>query len=188
MPAHAERALDVGCGEGTLARKLSRRATHVTAIDVDAQSLELARAHEDHGPIDYVRGDFMTFPFDVGSFDFVVCVAALHHMDPAAALERMRDLLAPNGTLAVLGLARSRPIVDLPRDVAAVVVNRAHRLTKTEWHSPAPTIWPPAHTYRESQALAERVLPGARYRRHLLWRYSIVWANRQRPAQAPSPV
>jgi SAM-dependent methyltransferase len=179
MPAHCERALDVGCGEGTLARKLRHRAAHVTAIDADPPSIALATAHDDD--IDYVLGDFLTHPFEPHSFDFVVCVAALHHMDPAAALERMRELLAPNGVLAILGLARSRRR-DLPRDLAAIVVSRAHRLTKRRWHSPAPTIWPPAHTYAEVRGLAEQLLPGAHYERHLLFRYSIV--ARRAPTRA----
>ncbi len=30
-------------------------------------------------------------------------------------------------------------------------------------------------TWAEVRATARRLLPGARYRRHLLWRYSLVW-------------
>jgi SAM-dependent methyltransferase len=147
--------------------------------------LDAARARSP--AIEYVLGDFMTVPFAPATFDFVVCVAALHHMDPRAALERMRDLLAPNGVLAILGLARSRRILDLPRDLAATAVSRAHRVTKTEWHCPGPTIWPPEHTYGEMREIAERTLPGARYERLLLWRYSIVWRAGQRPAHPPAP-
>jgi SAM-dependent methyltransferase len=40
------------------------------------------------------------------SFDLVTAVASLHHMDAAAVLEHMRDLLRPGGVLAVVGLAR----------------------------------------------------------------------------------
>jgi hypothetical protein len=39
----------------------------------------------------------------------------------------------------------------------------------------SPVIWPPAMTYRQVRRLAERVLPGVRYRRRLYWRYSLVW-------------
>lgn len=172
MPAHCERALDVGCGEGTLARKLRSRAPHVTGIDADRASIDLARTHDDD--IDYVLGDFLIHPFEPASFDFIACVAALHHMNPEAALERMRELLAPRGVLAIVGLARPSAR-DLPRDLAATVISRAHRLIRREWHSPAPTIWPPPHTYAEVRRLAEHTLPGARYERHLLFRYSILW-------------
>jgi hypothetical protein len=30
--------------------------------------------------------------------------------------------------------------------------------------------------------LAAELLPGVRWRRHLKWRYSLVWTNRSRPA------
>jgi hypothetical protein len=64
-----------------------------------------------------------------------------------------------------------------PQDAAASVVSRAHRLITGTWHSPAPRVWPPPHTYAEIRALAEHTLPGARFRRHLLFRYSITWTR-----------
>jgi hypothetical protein len=37
----------------------------------------------------------------------ITSVAALHHMDARAALDRMSQLLAPGGRLAIVGLART---------------------------------------------------------------------------------
>lgn len=51
------RALDVGCGEGTLARQLRRLVPQVTAIDLDQTSVGLARHHGDSADIEYVHGD-----------------------------------------------------------------------------------------------------------------------------------
>jgi SAM-dependent methyltransferase len=175
VPDGCERALDVGCGEGVLARRLRARSRHVTAIDADAPSIELAQAQG--GDVEYLVGDFMAFPFEAGSFDFAACVAALHHMDPAAALRRMADLLRPRGRLVVVGLARSRYPVDLPRDAVAIAATRVRHLAGRHWESPAPTVWPPAHGYDEIRALALRTLPGARFRRHLYFRYSISWCK-----------
>jgi SAM-dependent methyltransferase len=127
VPTGCQRALDVGCGEGTLARQLRRSARQVSAIDVDEASITAARREDPGQTIDYQLGDFLSFPFAPGSFDFVTCVAALHHMHAEAALRRMSELLAPRGTLAVLGLARSRFPADLPRDLAA----RADRSSRT---------------------------------------------------------
>jgi ubiquinone/menaquinone biosynthesis C-methylase UbiE len=177
MPQGCERALDVGCGEGTLARRLRGHVPHVSAIDSDERSIEIARRQDPAAGVDYLLGDFPTFPFEPASFDFVVCVAALHHMDATAALRRMRELLRSGGVLAVLGLPRSRYPVDLPRDVAAMIVSRAPRLGKRSWESPAPTVWPPALAFREVRDLAEPLLPGASIRRHLLGRYSLVWTK-----------
>jgi hypothetical protein len=88
----------------------------------------------------------------------------------------MRSLLRPGGTLAVVGLARSRP-GDWPADIAGVFAHRALQARKGYWEVNAPTIWPPPQTYAQMRRIAGQILPGVRYRRHLLWRYSLVWAK-----------
>ena len=171
------RVLEVGCGEGILARELRRVCEQVAAIDLHAASIDLARRSDPIGEIEYVVGDFVTHPFGPASFDAVVSVGALHHMDSRVALERMRQLLRPAGTLAVVGLARSRFPADLPLDLAAVLANLAYRARKGYWEHSAPTLWPPPATYLDMRRLADQQLPGVRYRRHLLWRYSLVWTK-----------
>lgn len=173
VPAGARHALDVGCGEGMLARELRASVPHVTGIDLDAPSIDLAREQSDD--VDYVLGDFLTHPFEPASFDVVASVATLHHMDAATALTRMRDLLRPGGVLAVVGLARSVMPRDLPRDLAGVAVGTLHRAVKGHWRHPSPTVWPPPVTYAQMRALAAELLPGSEYRRHLLLRYSVIW-------------
>jgi 2-polyprenyl-3-methyl-5-hydroxy-6-metoxy-1,4-benzoquinol methylase len=177
VPDACGRALDVGCGEGILARQLGRVVPRVSAIDLDRPSIDLARRQPGADGIDFVLGDFLAHPFEPGSFDLVASVAALHHMDAAAALARMRDLLRPGGTLAVVGLARGSHPADLPRDAAAIAVTLLHRATGTYWDHSAPTVWPPPETYAGMRRIAAEVLPGVRYRRHLLWRYSLVWTK-----------
>ena len=76
VPDGCDRALDVGCGEGILARELNQSVPHVTAIDLDEQSLRLAREQDPAGRIDFAAGDFLTYPFE-GSFDFIASVAAI---------------------------------------------------------------------------------------------------------------
>jgi ubiquinone/menaquinone biosynthesis C-methylase UbiE len=113
VPDGCRRSLDVGCGEGMLTRDLRRVVPHVTGIDRDAASIDVARRQDAGGAVEYVVGDFMTHPFAPASFDHIASIAALHHMDETAALERMRALLAPGGTLAIIGLARNRYPADL---------------------------------------------------------------------------
>ncbi|WP_202870409.1 methyltransferase domain-containing protein [Kribbella sp. VKM Ac-2571] len=48
-------ALDIGCGEGLLTRKLRRVVPQVTGIDLDIPSLELARG----------RGDDLLFRYSI---------------------------------------------------------------------------------------------------------------------------
>jgi 2-polyprenyl-3-methyl-5-hydroxy-6-metoxy-1,4-benzoquinol methylase len=177
LPVAADRALDVGCGDGTLARELRRQVPHVVGIDRHEPSIHLARDHDD---IEYVVGDFLTHPFEPSSFDVVVAVASLHHMDMTAGLRRMRELVRPGGLVAVIGLARERQPLDLPRDVAGLVVHHSLKRTRTrqEWEHSSPIVWPPPLTYPQVRRLAADELPGVRYRRHLLWRYSLLWTQR----------
>ncbi|MGI8779433.1 MAG: class I SAM-dependent methyltransferase [Solirubrobacteraceae bacterium] len=177
VPDGCRRVLDVGCGEGMLARELRRVVPHVTAIDVDVASIDLARQYDEPTNIDYVLGDFLAHPFEPASFDLVASVAALHHMEAAAALDRMRGLLRPGGVLALVGLARTRYPADLPFAVAGAVGSRLHKRNKTHYESSAPTVWPPRATFAETRRIASRMLPGVRYRRRLLWRYSLVWTK-----------
>jgi hypothetical protein len=41
----------------------------------------------------------------------------------------------------------------------------------------APIGWPPPDTYGRTRDTAQRLLPGVRYRRRLVWRYSLVWVK-----------
>jgi SAM-dependent methyltransferase len=177
VPPGCRTALDVGCGEGTLTREPRAVVPSITGIDLDARSLELARRHPDRNGVEYVRGDFLTHPFEPESFDMVVSVAALHHMDAEAALDRMRALLGPGGVLALVGLARDRFPRDLPLALAGMVTHRWHRWRKGYWQHPAPVVWPPPQTYAEVRGTAARLLPEVRFRRHLLWRYSLLWTR-----------
>jgi len=176
VPHGCQRGLDVGCGEGLLARELRQVVPHVVAIDSDEPVLERARQQDAGSCVEYVTGDFLSYGFAPESFDVIVSVAALHHMDPAAALRRMRELLRPGGTLAVVGLARSR-VRDLPADAAGVIAHRVLLAARSYQQVNAPTVWPPPQTYAQMRRIAGEVLPRARYRRHLLWRYSLTWAK-----------
>jgi len=177
VPDGCRGSLDVGCGKGMLARELRRIVPHVTGIDRDAASIDVARRVGDYADLEYIVGDFMTHPFEPASFDHIASIAALHHMDAAAALDRMRALLAPGGTLAIVGLARSRSPGDLGYDLAGAVATRAHKLRKAHWETSAPKLWPPPETYGQVRRIARRTLPGSRYHRHMLFRYSLTWAK-----------
>jgi SAM-dependent methyltransferase len=176
VPPNAERALDVGCGEGVLTRRLHHHARHVVGIDRDEASLAKARSHP-MSDVDYVLGDFMTYPFEPESFDFIASVASLHHMDVGAALERMGSLLRPGGRVAVIGLGRSRTPLDLSFDLAGLVAHHIYKRSRHEAEDSAPKVWPPPLTFGQTRRIATRTLPGAKYRRRLLWRYSLAWSR-----------
>jgi SAM-dependent methyltransferase len=176
IPRGCERALDVGCGEGTLTRALRPLVPEVIGIDKDPASIAAARAHPAAAGIQYIEGDVLTYAFEPESFDLVTAVASLHHMDAETASSRLGDLLRADGVLVVIGLARSS-LGDLPIDAMATVANRLRRLRAPYWQPPSPTVWPPAESYKSMRRIVARVLPGARVRRRLYWRYTVVWVK-----------
>jgi SAM-dependent methyltransferase len=192
VPRGASRALDAGCGEGVLARALARAVPHVVALDRHGPTLAEARRRDaSGGRVAYVRGDLLSAPLAPESFDVVTAVASLHHGDEAAGLRRMAELLRPGGRLVVVGLARET-VGGLPFAAASLVAQQWHHRwrhreqLRSRPESTAPIVWPPPHTYPELRRLAARLLPGARFRRHLLWRYSLTW-TRPRPDSDPGP-
>jgi SAM-dependent methyltransferase len=183
VPPGAAWALDAGCGEGRLARELARAVPHVVALDRHGPALAEARRRDDSGGrVAYVRGDLLSAPLAPAAFDVVTAVASLHHGDEAAGLRRLAELLRPGGRLVVVGLARET-VGGLPFAAAGVVAHQwHHRRRHREPARPgpasaAPLVWPPPHTYPELRRLAQRLLPGATFRRHLLWRYTLVWTH-----------
>jgi hypothetical protein len=110
-------------------------------------------------------------------------------VDAETGLTRMAELVRPGGALVVVGLARSRRPGDFAFDVAGAVATRVHKhlLRKRYWEHSAPKVWPPPLCYTELRRTAERLLPGVKYRRHVLWRYSLVWTRPPEEVRAHEP-
>ena len=174
MPHPCESALDVGCGDGVLTRKLAERAAHVTGIDAAPDMVALAKERHAAENISYVTGDIVSYPWHTDSFDFIAAVAVIHHMPLAAVLERMAALLRRGGVLAVVGLARNTTLADHAFSAASVPLSRLVRMRTGYWDSPAPRL-EPEETFVEIRRLARRTLPGVDVRRRLFFRYTLLW-------------
>jgi ubiquinone/menaquinone biosynthesis C-methylase UbiE len=177
VPANCGSALEVGCGDGMLARRLAERCAEVTAIDRDARMIALAGSKKSAagpGRVAFVEADFLAYPVTSASFDFACANTSLHHMDFEAALTAMARVLRPGGRLAVVGLAAHGSIGDYLADAPGLPADWIYRALYRKGDSGAP-VKDPEMTWSEVRATARSLLPGVRYRRHLLWRYSLLW-------------
>ncbi len=94
--------VDVGCGDGSLARMLARKGARVTGIDVSVPLLHQARAADAVGDEQYIEGKAEDLPLDPSSADIVVFFNSLHHVDEmATALQEAARVLKPGGVLYV---------------------------------------------------------------------------------------
>ncbi|MER5432953.1 class I SAM-dependent methyltransferase [Streptomyces sp. NPDC002588] len=182
VPEGCRDALDVGCGDGMLVRKLGERVERVTGVDSSA--VMVARARESAGGrpgLRFVEGDFLGVDLPSAGYDFVCSVTAVHHMDFEAALRRMRELLRPGGRLVVVGLAREESVAEWAALIAAAPVVRVVKVLRRARGPEGMPVADPGMSYGEVRAAAGRLLPGVRYRRHVLRRYSLTWEKPVRP-------
>lgn len=94
------KVLDVGCGGGYTCEFLAQRGARVTGMDPSAACIEVAKSHaEEMGlTIDYHVGLGETLPFEDDSFDVVVCVDVLEHVQSVAAtVTEISRVMQPGG-------------------------------------------------------------------------------------------
>ena len=101
--AGVSRAVDLGCGTGTLARMLASGAASVIAVDPDPEMLRVARSKDPEGLVDWRLG--CSDILEPASAEFAVMsghVAQVFIEDDAwlAALRDLHRALVPGGLLA----------------------------------------------------------------------------------------
>lgn len=184
-PAQCHEALEIGCGAGAFSRLLAGRARHVHALDLSPQMIRIAREHsQEFTNIDFDVADAVELDFPAEHFDCIATIATLHHMPLELMLSKMKRALKPNGVLLVLDLFEAKGLTDTLMFAAALPVNVGLRLLKRRrLRAPAAVraAWA-EHDLHDSfptlpqvRKVCAEVLPGARVRRHLLWRYSVIW-------------
>jgi len=98
------RVLEVGCGVGaqTVHLVASSPDADLTAVDVSAESLAVARARVGER-VTWHQADLFALPFPDNTFDHLfVCFVLEHLAEPTAALHALHRVLRPGGTLTVI--------------------------------------------------------------------------------------
>jgi SAM-dependent methyltransferase len=101
--APGQAVLDVACGTGVVAREAADRlGGHGRVVGLDRNQGMLTVAGRLRPDIEWRQGDAAELPFAAGSFDVVLCQAALMFFpDRVGALREMARVAAAGGTVAV---------------------------------------------------------------------------------------
>jgi ubiquinone/menaquinone biosynthesis C-methylase UbiE len=104
------RALEIGCGTGSLLVLLRRMqpAADVVGLDPDPAALAIARRKADRIAVQLDEGFADALPYPDGSFDRVLSCFMFHHLSRAvkeAALREARRVLRPGGRFHMVDFA-----------------------------------------------------------------------------------
>ncbi|MTI47890.1 class I SAM-dependent methyltransferase [Sporosalibacterium faouarense] len=179
-------ALDIGCGTGEFAQKLSKKVQGVYGIDLSPVMIEEAIKRHNEDNIQYNIQDFDEISEDV-KYDYIVSIATFHHLNLERALPKIVRLLKENGKLIVLDLYEREGIVDRILDCIAIPANYFLRVLKNgksvddeekaawEEHSHLDEYM----TFKElSNVYKEYLSKEIKLKRLLFWRYMLVYEKK----------
>jgi SAM-dependent methyltransferase len=102
------RVLEAGCGVGAQTVTLAANSPGASIVAVDISEASLAEAERKVtaaglSNVRFQQGDIFALPFEPASFDHVfVCFVLEHLREPGMALEKLKGLLRPGGTITVI--------------------------------------------------------------------------------------
>jgi SAM-dependent methyltransferase len=186
LQRHMNQVLDLGCGTGRFTRLLAARADQVLALDLSLNMITSARQQSAaFKNIEFRQADALSWDWPAEQFDSIVSIATLHHLPPEGILPKMKAALRSGGTLAVLDIRRTANTAErLLLGAIAFPSSMLLHLLHTGRLRPEPKV---RHMWTEHgktdrylsvedvRRVCVPILPGAIIRRHLLWRYSLVW-------------
>ena len=109
----ARRVLDIGCGEGQLARLAAQQGAAVVGVDPTWNCVDVA--HRRAGGVAYARATAGRLPFADASFDTALACLVFEHIDDVDdAIAEVARILEPGGTFCFF---LNHPILQAPGSV-----------------------------------------------------------------------
>ncbi|MFQ5736667.1 MAG: methyltransferase domain-containing protein [Thermodesulfobacteriota bacterium] len=93
------RVLEVGCGTGLLTVEAVKTKARIFTLDVSYELLDLARKKKGAGKAAFSCASAYELGFRDGSFDYVIGMSVLHHLDMDKALSEFSRVLKDGGRL-----------------------------------------------------------------------------------------
>lgn len=170
--------LDVGCGDGLLLERLAPTMRSVTGVEPDVAAFMQARARLGNTENStFVQSDFAAYAPDATRFDLITFVASLHHLPLHEGLSHAAGLLRPGGDLLVVGLAANRSPLDWAVSGLSLPLVRLGSFLHRETRDIGVPVTAPQESLAEIRSMARTVIPGARARRGLYYRYLLRWTK-----------
>jgi ubiquinone/menaquinone biosynthesis C-methylase UbiE len=186
VPRPCQQALEVGCGSGAFARLLATRVERVLALDVSPQMICLAQERsQQYLNITFHVADALSWEFPSNHYDCIVSIATLHHEPLEEMLLNMKHALRVNGVLLILDLYQES-LTGSFTSLAAFPISLMLKFLNTGRFREPPEVraaWAEhgKHdtylTLSELRQCCHMLLPGVKIRKHVLWRYSLMWKN-----------
>ena len=187
IPKNCNFILDVGCGTGELTRKLALFGKEIIGIDVSENMLYEAEKRNNDDKIKYIKTSVENYLEETDKqFDIIISIAAMHHMDEEKVLKMMRNKLTEKGKILILDLYQNKTIMDYFLTIIAailnplimLIMNGRLRISKNEREAWAGHFQYDKYlTIIEIKNIAAKILGKVKIKRHLFWRYSLIYEN-----------
>lgn len=182
IPYPCEVILEIGCGNGELCRLMAGKSRNIFGVDLSEKMIENAEKMSSEKNIKFINADILTCLFEPNSFDYIVSVATFHHLPYSEILEKSKQWLKEGGTLLILDIYKEKTILDYLVSLVAIPSNifmnfsKNKVLRKKEDQAMKEHIKHDVYMpLKDIHEIVDSILPNAIIRRHLFWRYSLIW-------------
>lgn len=94
--------LDIACGEGYGTNILSKKAKHITGVDIDQPTIEKAKNKYKSTNIEFVCSSALHTPFPDNNFELITCFETIEHLDNHSSfIKELKRILRPDGVLII---------------------------------------------------------------------------------------